>query len=401
VSRYHSYLNTAKTILHQYKGDEPFASFLKKIFSLQKKYGSKDRKTISHLCYCFFRLGKTENTMQVEEKILLSLFFCSLEVNEVLQELKPEWNDLVDLSLSEKYSIFNNQHSRPDRISRAGILNVFPWKDELSDEIDHEKFCASFFIQPDVFLRLRPDHETWVKEKLLKANMTFHEISENCPALPSSSKIDQVLALDYEAVIQDLSSQQTAEFFKLAISGSQLPFISAWDCCAGSGGKSIMLFDLYNQLDLTVSDIRESIITNLEKRFKEAEIKNYDALVSDIVKSSPRRLANSKFDIIICDAPCTGSGTWGRTPEQLHFFDEKKIDEYAARQKKIVANVIPHLGKQSFFIYITCSVFKKENEDVVEFIKQESHLQLIKMEVLKGYDKNADTMFVALFRKPL
>jgi 16S rRNA (cytosine967-C5)-methyltransferase len=53
------------------------------------------------------------------------------------------------------------------------------------------------------------------------------------------------------------------------------------------------------------------------------------------------------------------------------------------------------------FVYITCSVFKKENEEVVTFIKENFHLQLKQMEVLQGYDKKADSMFVALFKKEL
>src|SRR2546430_1733752 len=66
MGRYHSYLNTAKKILQQYKGEEPFSSFIKKFFSAEKKYGSKDRKQITHLCYCFLRLrpGKEKNVKQ-------------------------------------------------------------------------------------------------------------------------------------------------------------------------------------------------------------------------------------------------------------------------------------------------------------------------------------------------
>jgi 16S rRNA (cytosine967-C5)-methyltransferase len=109
----------------------------------------------------------------------------------------------------------------------------------------------------------------------------------------------------------------------------------------------------------------------------------------------------SNFDLIICDAPCTGSGTWSRTPEQLYYFREKKIDEYSSLQKKIVSNVIPHLANGGYLCYITCSVFKKENEIVVDFIQEKFNLEIIRIEVLKGYDKKADTMFAALLRKPL
>ena len=68
-------------------------------------------------------------------------------------------------------------------------------------------------------------------------------------------------------------------------------------------------------------------------------------------------------------------------------------------QQQIVSNVIPHLQKDGIFIYITCSVFKKENEEMVDYIKQKFHLQFLQMELLKGYDKKADSMFVAVFVK--
>jgi 16S rRNA (cytosine967-C5)-methyltransferase len=48
-------------------------------------------------------------------------------------------------------------------------------------------------------------------------------------------------------------------------------------------------------------------------------------------------------------------------------------------------------------LYITCSVFKKENEEVVEYLKQNTSLQLKAMQYYKGYDKKADTLFAALF----
>ena len=62
-----------------------------------------------------------------------------------------------------------------------------------------------------------------------------------------------------------------------------------------------------------------------------------------------------------------------------------------------IANVSRALKKDGHFLYITCSVFGKENEEVVEFIESNLHLQLQSMQYLKGYDKKADTLFVALF----
>ena len=99
------------------------------------------------------------------------------------------------------------------------------------------------------------------------------------------------------------------------------------------------------------------------------------------------------FDLIICDAPCSGSGTWSRTPEQLAFFHPDRIGHYAKLQRAIVSNAIPYLKKNGMLVYITCSVFKKENEETITFIRDKFSIQSSPMELLKGYDKKADTLF--------
>jgi 16S rRNA (cytosine967-C5)-methyltransferase len=240
-----------------------------------------------------------------------------------------------------------------------------------------------------------------VKLKLKNAGIDFKEISHSCLALPNASKIDSVIEPDKEAVIQDYNSQRIGDYlknYKLQTINHKLKF---WDCCAGSGGKSIMAYDINPNIELTVSDERESILGNLKKRFEKAGIKKYKTLITDLTSRLPT--PNSQFQTIICDAPCTGSGTWSRTPEQLYYFDESKIEEYADLQKKIVSKIIPHLESGGTFIYITCSVFRKENEEVVNFIQKKFSLKLEQMELLKGYDNlpagkagKADSMFVAL-----
>ena len=83
---------------------------------------------------------------------------------------------------------------------------------------------------------------------------------------------------------------------------------------------------------------------------------------------------------------------------QLDFlFSQWQFHIEIRKQKNIINNVIPQLKKGGEFIYITCSVFKKENEEVVDFIQSTHHLKLEQMSILIGYDKNADTMFAAKF----
>ena len=148
-------------------------------------------------------------------------------------------------------------------------------------------------------------------------------------------------------------------------------------------------------IELLVSDLRESVLLNLDERFRLAGIKKYHKKELDLLQNNDQVLHHYQFDGIILDAPCTGSGTWGRTPEMLTFFEERKINQFAAMQKGIVQNVVKYLKPGKPLIYITCSAFAAENEAVVQHIIDTLPLELEKMELIKGYENNADTMFVA------
>ncbi|OQP51337.1 Fmu (Sun) domain-containing protein [Niastella yeongjuensis] len=386
--KYFSHLNTAVQLLQQYNGSQPFGSFIKQFFSQHKKYGSKDRKNISHLCYAFFRLGKALPQLPMEERILTGLFLCSPEPNDLLQHLRPDWNDKAHLPLLEKTALV-----------ALHLPELFPWAAALSEGMVYEPFCASFLTQPDLFLRLRPGKEAAVKNKLQQAGITFRELNRSCLALPNASKIDTLIETDREAVIQDYSSQRIGELMELIrdAARSAAP-LKVWDACAASGGKSILANDIFHRIDLTVSDVRKSILINLEKRFATAGIKNYHSFIADL--SAPNlKTRNTLYDVIITDVPCSGSGTWSRTPEQLYYFDPQQIDRYSTLQKKIVEQAIPHLKPGGFLLYCTCSVFKKENEEVVQYIQEQHSLSLLKTALFTGYDQKADTLFGAVFQK--
>jgi 16S rRNA (cytosine967-C5)-methyltransferase len=392
MSRYHSYINSAEKILSLYTGEEPFSAFLKKYFAADKKYGAKDRKQISNLCYCYFRTANLFKDDSAGDRLMNGLFLCSSETNDLLQNLKPEWVSKISLPAEEKCSMLNAQCS---------IFNLFPFSDELSVEVNQGKFSKSFLIQPDLFIRIRPGNKNTVLQKLQNANVLFHVVNDDCIAFLNSIKLDEIIHLNREAVIQDYSSQQIGTFFKSAILDLKSP-IAIWDCCAASGGKSILARDIWGEIDLTVSDIRESILANLKKRFQQAGIKKYKSLVVDLTKENIQHsIINNQQSVIIADVPCSGSGTWARTPEQLSFFKKEQIERYSSLQKKIISNTIPHLAHGGYFLYITCSVFKKENEENADFIKNQFNLDLVKMKLLKGYNMKADTMFAALFKKPL
>ena len=364
----------------------PLAAWLKGFFSAHKKYGSRDRKQVAHLCYSYYRLGHAFGDLPVEERILVALFLASDAANPYLEALKPEWVERVGDSLQEKLAYLGRNQE---------WQHIFPWQNELSEQIAAFPFSASFLQQPHLYLRLRPGKEKPVLQKLQATGITPIEANSRSIALPNSTRIEEIIQLDSDAVVQDLNSQQVLDPLR-AVIDDKVKRLTVWDACAASGGKSLLAYDLFRNIDLTVSDVRTSILHNLQARFQRAGIVNYKSFVADV--SSPGFSAKSQYDVVICDAPCSGAGTWSRTPEQLYFFQPEKIDYYADLQKRIARNASRAVKKGGYFVYITCSVFQKENEEVAQYLKENAGLRLESLHYFKGYASKADTLCAALFR---
>jgi len=384
MSRYYSYLNTTKEIVSNYKGDVPLSIWLKHLFATRKQMGSRDRREVSSLVYQYYRLGWSIDA-PFENTISTAVFLCRTESSELLKLLKHEWNDKITLPINQKLEL----------IEDFNLNNLFPSIDEIADDINKTEFTLFHLVQPDLFIRIRPNHHAQVKQKLTSNGISFIEVNANCLSINNSTGIDTILNIDKEVVIQDYASQQVTTFLQQLIDYKKK--LNVWDCCAASGGKSIMAVDVLGNINLTVSDVRQSIIQNLKKRFERAGISKYNAFVGDISKQM-EQLKGQTYDLIICDAPCSGSGTWGRTPENLIHFKKESINQFSSLQKKIVSNTVPHLASNGYYLYITCSVYKEENEGVVAFIEDKfPHLQLKSKALITGYKKKADTMFAALF----
>ena len=385
--KYFSHLNSAAQIITAYDAKQPFHHYLKNFFRLEKKYGSKDRKSIGGLCYSYFRIGRLFKQLSLTERITAAQFVCSEYPNEFLEQVKPEWTEFKNFNTIEKIEFVNNGDFR--------VEEIFPWTSQLSAAVQKEEFALSHLVQPDLFIRLRPGKEKKVRAKLKDSGIPFSEISSDCLALRNSVAIDKIINLDEDAVVQDYSSQLTGTLMLDIKSRISKSVPAVWDACSGSGGKSILCYDLFRNFLLDASDVRSSILNNLEERFKVAGIKNHRSFEADL--SIPNSKSNEKkYDLIIADVPCSGSGTWGRTPEQLIYFEEKQIEWYASLQKNILKNLIRNMREDSFLLYITCSAFKLENEDQLEFAQQTLGLNVIKSEMIPGYNRKADTMFAAI-----
>lgn len=373
------HLKTFETLLRAYDGSMPLHRFLPGFFKRNRQMGSTDRRWASRYIYSYFRAGQMLRTVDVAKALAAADFLCHEELSPVTAYLLPELTGKENEAIASKLELLR-MSGLP-----ANEREVFPFTASLSAGIDEVEFCRSLFIQPDLYIRLL---DARVPELLRAAGQPFTAVSDRCLALPNGAKLETLLPAE-SYYVQDRSSQYTSTFFQPEKYGKW------WDTCAASGGKSLLLHSLEPTVELVVSDIRENILDNLEERFQQAGIRKYQRKHLDLLQNNDQLLKHYAFDGIILDAPCSGSGTWGRTPELAHFFDARKIGQFASLQKSIVKNVVSYLKPGKPLVYITCSAFRAENEEVVQFMLDTLPLELERMELIDGYRRKADTMFAA------
>ncbi|MEI3798942.1 MULTISPECIES: RsmB/NOP family class I SAM-dependent RNA methyltransferase [unclassified Chitinophaga] len=380
MTRWENYLASAEKIIGAYQGSLPLHHFLKSFFKEHPYMGGRDRRWISQLVYHYFRLGNWGKSLSVNERIITGAFLCEATPNDFLAAIRPAWNEQIALPHADKAALL------PVPLTPG---TLFPFLPELSAGIDANAYAYTVLKQPRLFIRVRNNKLDKVLQLLDKAAIAYELFANNTTiALPNGTKIEVVVPEKSWYEVQDASSQQTGELFH------PQQHQRWWDCCAASGGKSILLKDQQPGVQLLVSDVRRSILENLQQRFATAGVKHFEARVADLTAENfPASMGSQQFDGIILDAPCSGSGTWGRTPESISFFKKDEIGKYQQLQKKIAHNVAPFVKKGGSLIYITCSVFKQENEEVVKYIEEISDLRKQEGGVIAGYDKGADTMY--------
>lgn len=303
----------------------------------------------------------------------------------------------------KKYFAANKKHGSKDRKNISALCYAhfrnaaidFPLENKISVQIDAEKFVASHRTQPFLFIRIRPWQKDKVVQKLQAANIEYKEVNENAFAFANTTSLQNVLELNKEAVIQDLNSQALAELLLLVPTSVEHP-IQVWDACAASGGKTILMFDTMSNIRMHLSDVRESILFNADKRLQEAGIRPASVQEIDLTQSFDIK---KPFDFVFADVPCSGSGTWGRTPEQLAYFTESQLNKYTKLQAQILHNLIPTVKLNGHLLFATCSVYSDENEKNVEALLATGKFKVVKQQYFTGYEKQADTLFGALLEK--
>jgi 16S rRNA (cytosine967-C5)-methyltransferase len=384
MNRYEKYLQLAEEVLKQFHCRQPLAVFLKEWFSLRPQLGSRDRKYIARLCYQYFRLGKRASANGIRQKLIMAALLDEQENEGLLQSIPSE------VGLARE--VFNQWMA-----DGPSVHYSLPPNCRLSDEMDEKDYASSLLVQPDLFLRMRPGHESRVKNSLHAAGISFTDEGNSALRLPNATRLPENIRPNTHYVVQDWHSQRVLQRLAESLPLDDKPF-TAWDCCAGSGGKGLMLHDLYSGVKLLATDIRNSILQNLKKRFHEAGISGYRCIQMDIAEGIPGYF-KEEFDLVLADVPCTGSGTWARTPEQLACIQSThSLATFARRQLGIAKAAAVHVKPGGWLVYITCSVFRNENEEIIQQLASKE-LRLLHVELLDGTRKKCDSMFLAIFQQ--
>lgn len=140
------------------------------------------------------------------------------------------------------------------------------------------------------------------------------------------------------------------------------------DLCASPGGKSTHLASVLGKDSLLISnDVIRSRATILEENITRWGYMNTWVTCND--PSSFGQL-KSYFDVILIDAPCSGSGLFRKNEKAIDEWNESLVELCSERQKRIIADAWPSLKEDGILIYATCSYSIKENEDILDWMGQ-------------------------------
>ena len=150
--------------------------------------------------------------------------------------------------------------------------------------------------------------------------------------------------------IQDEGSQLVAE---LAGHGARI-----LDVCAAPGGKTAILAERNPKAAITAFDVSKRRLDAMRRSLA-------DERIEYVVQDATAMELEPDYDLVLCDVPCSGTGTIGRNPEIRFRVDERDLARQHARQVKILARSLEGLAPGGRLLYSTCSLEQEENEAVV------------------------------------
>lgn len=182
---------------------------------------------------------------------------------------------------------------------------------------------------------------------------------------------------------QDASSQAVVDLMELK------PGRTVLDYCAGGGGKALAM--AAKGAAVTAHDTNAS-------RMKDIAVRAGRAQAAITVVKPGDLSCDQSFDLVVCDVPCSGSGTWRRTPDAKWRFTQEHLVELVRTQRDIFQTALNFLTRDGHLAYITCSVFNQENQSNVDWACEKFDLELVRSQQFLP-DDLGDGLFVALLAR--
>jgi 16S rRNA (cytosine967-C5)-methyltransferase len=362
----------------------PVDSMLGHYFKNRRYIGAKDKGFISRRVYAVLRQGGRLQ-WYVEQAGLpvnpRSLVLAALVVDEghpinILQTwFTGNSHDAAPLHKEERRFV-ENPPANSDTMPEWMRLNTPEWALERMREVFADGLEAELeALNSEAPLDMRVNTLKTTREAAKAALNKEGFFVTDTPYSPWGLRLERRGALFTTKAFRDGWIEVQDEGSQLvSLLASPKPGDKVIDFCAGAGGKTLALAAMMqNKGRLLAWDTSEPRLNQSAKRFARAGVDNAQKHVLSSETDPFIKRHKDSADIVLIDAPCSGSGTWRRNPDLKWRFGESDLQEILAIQQRILDSAQRLVKKGGKLLYITCSVFEAENESQVnQFLKKHS-----------------------------
>ena len=161
--------------------------------------------------------------------------------------------------------------------------------------------------------------------------------------------------------VQDEGSQLVAQHT------GAVPGMAVCDFCAGAGGKTLALAAMMeNKGRLVACDVSEGRLNRSAQRLKRAEVHNVTLRPLSGERDKWVKRSKGSFDVVLIDAPCSGTGTWRRNPDARWRLTEQTLRDLCQQQAEILDSAARLVKPGGRLVYATCSLLPEENEAQID-----------------------------------
>jgi 16S rRNA (cytosine967-C5)-methyltransferase len=332
-----------------FKDETPADKIVNDYLRARKYIGSKDRRFITDGVWKIIRnrLKLSFDARSTEPRAIL-LYAVRDKLAEVFDGAP---HGLAPLTEAERLALSQeNEDPYPDYVEAECPQWLFAKIKDLN-------FCKALNTEATTDVRAHGLSRADLKRKLSAEGITAREATYS----PDGLKIDGRLVLNNCMAWQDgwLEVQDEASQIAALLTDVK-PEHKIMDYCCGAGGKSLAISNLlHNQGHILAYDIDSRRLENIKPRMSRLHVKNIE--LTDIVADSDR-----DFDRFVLDAPCSGTGTWRRSPDAKFRLTPEKLYGLTKIQADLLQTAATKTAIGGRIIYITCSVLADENEDIIK-----------------------------------